>query len=238
MPPRTAHHAQTNTHVYGEAGGSLRETAQAPARARGPRPDWRVIVGALVLGLVTDHLGLAVLGVGAYLLFWARGTGGRTSKRSRRERNRVGREGELAAARVLDRTPNAHVFHDLDLGGENADSVVLTREGLYCIEVKNYSRAEARPDGIYSHGQKRGQVTAQARRQAGKLGRDTRTKATPVIVLVQPSSRILSPSAEGVTVCALRDLARTLEELRRAAPVPLPDWQFEAALKRLQALTK
>ena len=58
--------------------------------------------------------------------------------------------GEARVGRVLEALPSPwRVFHDVDLGGENADHVVVGPAGVFNVEVKNYTGLiRATPQGL------------------------------------------------------------------------------------------
>lgn len=94
--------------------------------------------------------------------------------------------GEAQVGRVLEGLPEGfRVYHDVDLGGENADHVVVGPGGVFNVEVKNYSgHIQARPDGLYINGKRNDQVVRQAWRQAHKLRAWLGVEVEPVLVFV------------------------------------------------------
>lgn len=79
--------------------------------------------------------------------------------------------GEAAVGQILNQLPSGwRVFHDVDLGGENADHVLVSSRGVFVLEVKNYrGRVKAAPGGLYISGRRNDKVVRQAHRQAHKL---------------------------------------------------------------------
>ncbi|MER3483513.1 MAG: hypothetical protein C4332_10585, partial [Meiothermus sp.] len=61
-----------------------------------------------------------------------------------------GYAGEAIVGKMLESLPSGwRVLHDLDLGGENVDHLVLGPAGAFNIEVKNYSgKVIATPKGL------------------------------------------------------------------------------------------
>ncbi|MGC8875714.1 nuclease-related domain-containing protein [Thermus sp.] len=94
--------------------------------------------------------------------------------------------GESRVGRVLARLPLGwRVFHDVDLGGENADHVVVGPPGVFNVEVKNYSGPiEVRPEGLWVRGSRRDDLVRQAWRQAHKLKELLGVEVQPVLVFV------------------------------------------------------
>ena len=219
--------AASNTRTHGQPGRSLYRQSMRPLLFAAPLTAVAAGVGA-VLGQLVPTLSVLVLLVAAAVAL----------TRQRARRNATGRQGERLAARQLARMPDADIFHDVSLGGENADSILLTPEGIYTIEVKNWAQVTAGPGGVFSRGQDRSAVLAQARRQAGKVAQATRARVTPVVVFVRSDARVRSQEVEGVTLTPLRALPSTLTRLRRASHKPLTPRQHEVALQALQALVQ
>ena len=94
--------------------------------------------------------------------------------------------GERSVGRALSALPGGwRVFHDVDLGGENADHVVVSSRGVFTIEVKNYSgRISVTPNGLYTHGKRNDLVVKQAWRQAHKLRERLGVEVEPLLVFV------------------------------------------------------
>lgn len=73
--------------------------------------------------------------------------------------------GEVTVGKALEALPSGwHVLHDLDLGGENLDHLVLGPAGAFNIEVKNYSgKVIATPKALYNKGRKQDSVSGVCR---------------------------------------------------------------------------
>ncbi|MGQ9510891.1 MAG: nuclease-related domain-containing protein [Thermaceae bacterium] len=165
--------------THGRAGGTL-------ARKLGKQALILLIWGGLVflLGTVAFPASpflsafLALLGV-----IWV--LSGREVKRGLAAKVK-GYIGEAKVGRILEELPEGfRVFHDVDLGGENADHVVVGPGGVFAVEVKNYSgHIQARPDGLYVNGKRNDRVIRQAWRQAHKLGEWLGVEVEPVLVFV------------------------------------------------------
>jgi len=196
--------------VFGEAGGGLRQQLARPLLFTS-----LVAAGLLITGLLTGELAFSVLLAAVVILLASAVTAGR------RRRLSIGLEGEQRSARQLRRLPDAEVFHDVMLGGENADHILVTAEGVFSVEVKNWAQVRADHGGVTSRTQPKRNVLPQARRQAGKLGQLLRVKVTPVVVFVQPDSVVRVRELEGVAVTTLSRLPATLTRLRCAARYPL-----------------
>jgi hypothetical protein len=94
--------------------------------------------------------------------------------------------GEAQVGRVLAELPSTwQVFHDVDLGGENADHVVVGPPGVFNVEVKNHrGPVLARPDGLWIRGKRRDEIVRQAWRQAHKLGELLGLEVQPLLVFL------------------------------------------------------
>jgi hypothetical protein len=94
--------------------------------------------------------------------------------------------GELTVAKHLEQLPTGwRVFHDLDLGGENVDHLVIGPAGIFNVEVKNYSgRVIATPKGLYNKGQRQDEVVKQAWRQSHRLKEIFGVEVKPILVFV------------------------------------------------------
>ena len=94
--------------------------------------------------------------------------------------------GEATVGHALHRLPTGwRVFHDVQLGNENIDHVVVSNRGVFTIEVKNYSGTiKAEPSGIYTHGQRNDRIVRQAWRQAHRLRALLGVDVQPVLVFV------------------------------------------------------
>ncbi|WP_448567517.1 nuclease-related domain-containing protein [Thermus sp.] len=95
-----------------------------------------------------------------------------------------GYRGEAQVGRVLSGLPSTwKVYHDVDLGGENADHVVVGPAGVFNVEVKNYTGpVEVRPNGLWVRGQRRDDLVRQAWRQAHKLQELLGVEVQPILV--------------------------------------------------------
>ena len=94
--------------------------------------------------------------------------------------------GEARVGRVLEALPSPwRVFHDVDLGGENADHVVVGPAGVFNVEVKNYTGLiRATPQGLWVRGERRDDLVRQAWRQAHKLRELLGVEVEPLLVFV------------------------------------------------------
>lgn len=128
---------------------------------------WEVIPGAVVLAAVVVVALLSRQEVRADLRRYGRGYAG-----------------EAAVGAALGALPGGwRVFHDVRLGLENADHVVVGPRGVFSVEVKNYSgRILATPGGLFTHGQRNDAAVRQAWRQARKLRELLGVEVTPLLV--------------------------------------------------------
>ncbi|GAB5603609.1 hypothetical protein FJNA_21350 [Thermus sp. FJN-A] len=94
--------------------------------------------------------------------------------------------GEAQVGRFLAELPSTwRVFHDVDLGGENADHVVVGPPGVFNVEVKNYTGTiRATPKGLWVRGERRDDLVRQAWRQAHKLRELLGVEVEPLLVFV------------------------------------------------------
>ena len=94
--------------------------------------------------------------------------------------------GEARVGRVLEALPSPwRVFHDVALGGENADHVVVGPAGVFNVEVKNYTGLiRATPQGLWVRGERRDDLVRQAWRQAHKLRELLGVEVEPLLVFV------------------------------------------------------
>ena len=94
--------------------------------------------------------------------------------------------GEARVGRVLEALPSPwRVFHDVDLGGENADHVVGGPAGVFNVEVKNYTGLiRATPQGLWVRGERRDDLVRQPWRQAHKLRELLGVEVEPLLVFV------------------------------------------------------
>lgn len=180
----------------------------------------RLLVTALAAAVLA---GLALLGhplagvlTGALLL-----VAHHLVTRRRQARVRHGAIGEQRAAHQMRRIPDCHVFHDVPLGRENCDHVIVTREGLYSVEVKNHRDVLAQGAGLFIRGRPRPDVLEQARRQAAKLRRLTGLPVRPLVVFVHPATRLRVRELEGVTLTHVTQLPHAVTRLRRSPGTPL-----------------
>ncbi|GAB6942446.1 nuclease-related domain-containing protein [Thermus brockianus] len=100
--------------------------------------------------------------------------------------NARGYLGEARVGQVLAGLPSTwRVFHDVDLGGENADHVVVGPPGVFNVEVKNYTgKIQATPKGLWIRGERRDDLVRQAWRQAHKLRELLGVEVEPLLVFV------------------------------------------------------
>ncbi|WP_022799283.1 nuclease-related domain-containing protein [Thermus islandicus] len=138
--------------------------------------------------------------------------------------------GESQVGRILARLPLGwRVFHDVDLGGENADHVVVGPPGVFNVEVKNYSGpVEVRPEGLWVRGSRRDDLVRQAWRQAHKLQELLGVEVQPVLVFV---GRRLKGEVGRLPVLGEEDLLSYL----KAQPYRLA---FEEARKLMAVLER
>lgn len=101
--------------------------------------------------------------------------------------NTRGYLGENRVGRILEELPEGFgVFHDVDLGEENADHVVVGPGGVFNVEVKNYSGSiRVRPNGLYVNGKRNDKIIRQAWRQAHKLKELLGVEVEPVLVFIK-----------------------------------------------------
>ena len=94
--------------------------------------------------------------------------------------------GEARVGRVLEALPAPwRVFHDVDLGGENADHVVVGPAGIFHVEIKYYTGLlRATPQGLWVRGERRDDLVRQAWRQAHKLRELLGVEVEPLLVFV------------------------------------------------------
>ena len=217
----------TNTVSRGTPGGGLQRQLRAP-----PWAELTVAAAVAGAGFVLGHplLGSAL----------AAGLLGATHLLAQRPRRRwqAGLAGELAAAQALRRVPDATVYHDVMLGKENADHVVVTPQGVFCIEVKHWAQVHVTARGVTTRGAARPAVLDQARRQAGKLRRALGVPVRPVLVFTVPGARVHVRTLSGVRLTALPGLPATLTALRRERQHPLTAAQVKDVLYRLDTLIK
>ena len=97
-----------------------------------------------------------------------------------------GYRGEAQVGRLLSGLPSTwKVYHDVDLGGENADHVVVGPADVFNVEVKNYTGSvEVRPNGLWVRGQRRDDLVRQAWRQAHKLQELLGVEVQPILVFL------------------------------------------------------
>lgn len=97
-----------------------------------------------------------------------------------------GYAGEAYVGKVLETLPSGwRVFHDLDLGGENVDHLVIGPGGVFSLEVKNYSgKVTATPTGLYNKGERQDKIVKQAWRQSHKLRELLGVEVVPILVFV------------------------------------------------------
>lgn len=115
-----------------------------------------------------------------------------------------GMQGERQIGKALAKLPEGwHVWHDLDLSGENIDHVVASAKGVFIIEVKNYKNPVlALPSGIYTHGNKKpnSKVTSQVWRQVYKLNEHLEgQRVQPLLVFLNGVKA--KDGYEGIPLC-------------------------------------
>lgn len=142
--------------------------------------------------------------------------------------------GEVTVGRILEQLPTGwRVFHDLDLGGENVDHLVIGPAGVFNVEVKNYSgKVIATPKGLYNKGKRQDEVVKQAWRQSHKLKEILGAEVKPILVFV-------SDQLEGDRVGKL--LVKRPEELVRHLSSLPKVWEygdFIAVVKKAEGLVK
>lgn len=186
---------------------------------------------SLVAVLVAWFLGHLLIGLALVLVFVM---GAVLVNRPKAHRLYAGMQGEKRAFAQLLRVPDAAIFNDVMLERENADQIVVTREGVFTVEVKNWAEVLVSRHGVTSRGEGRPQVIQQARRQSGKLAALIRHKVCPIIVFTSPSSRVLVREVDGVAVCHIDALAATVTRLRREAVHPLNDALLERTIDILE----
>lgn len=155
--------------------------------------------------------------------------------RRRQARIRYGALGEERAARQMRRIPDCHVFHDVPLGQENCDHVIVTREGVFSVEVKNHRDVLAHGAGLFIRGRPRPDVLSQARREAAKLHRLTGLPVKPLVVFAHPATRLRVRELGGVTLTHVAQLPHAVTRLRRAQGTPLSVGEQTRAVTALQA---
>lgn len=132
--------------------------------------------------------------------------------------NARGYLGESRVGKALEQLPTGwRVFHDVNLDGENADHMVVGRQGVFNVEVKNYSeRVLATPNGLWVNGRRNDKIVRQAWRQAHKLRDALGMEVQPVLVFA-------GARFEGERVGRLPVLATS-------GLVPYLTWQTETKL--------
>lgn len=223
---------------------------RTPLLLRAPNNHHRGVPAGALEGQLRSHLawlGLLVIGGGLAGYAWT----GRASlgafcgvvaglmfvagTRGWQGRVHSGASGERLVARTLRRVPDAVVFHDLNLGQENADHVVLTHQGIYVIETKNLAWVQVDGRGLWIRGHLQDRPLRQATRQSVKLRRHLKLPVTPVICFVHPTARIHMPHAQQVYTCTLGTLPARLRHLRTRG-VPLTEGQVQHAFHQLTRL--
>lgn len=132
-----------------------------------------------------------------------------------------GMEGERKVGQLLNQLPEGwHVWHDLDIGGENVDHVVASAKGIFIIEVKNYTGSVlVIRDAIYTHGSKEPnkKLSAQVMRQVYKLRGITGAKfINPVMVFLGKVDRkTKNKKSSGVICLQLKELLPYLHSLKQ-----------------------
>lgn len=216
-----------NNVMRGEAGGGLRRAAARPAQL--------VLLAAAPTAAIAYAAGEPLAGLAGAGLLSALILG---SSAGRRRRLHTGLQGERLAAQALRHLPDAVIHHDVMLGTENADHIVLTRQGIYTVEVKHWAGVTVDRRGVTvtraGQTEPRDAVLTQAKRQSGKLARLLRRPVHPVIVFTQPGSQVRTRELSGVTICTLPTLCASITRLRRRSDSCLTPQAFahaDAALK-------
>ncbi|MEN2982376.1 MAG: nuclease-related domain-containing protein [Thermus sp.] len=121
--------------------------------------------------------------------------------------------GEARVGQVLAALPSTWtVFHDVDLGGENADHVVVGPAGVFNIEVKNYTgTVQATPRGLWVRGKRRDDLVRQAWRQAHKLRELLEEEVEPILVFA--GGRLEGRQVGRLPVLALEEVVPYLKGL-------------------------
>lgn len=214
----------TNNHQYGVPAGGLR------AALAGPTLVVAAVAAAVLAGLsLLGHPGAGLLASTLLLVAYVLVT------RGRRGRLRHGAVGERRAARQMHRLPDCHVFHDVPLGKENCDHVIVTREGIFTVEVKNHRDVLATREGLSVRGRQRPEILSQARREAAKVHRMTRLPVYPIVVFAHPMTQLRVSELDGVVLTQVRHLPGTLTRLRRALHQPLSVGDQTRAVLALRA---
>jgi len=114
-----------------------------------------------------------------------------------------GLAGERRVGAVLAGLPEGwRAFHDVGLGGENADHVVEGPSGVFNLEVKYPSgRVVAQPNGPFVNGRRLDRIVRQAWRRAKKLEDPLGVEVQPVLVFV--GNRVEGNRAGRLPVCPL-----------------------------------
>ena len=124
-----------------------------------------------------------------------------------------GMEGERKVGRMLRQLPEGwRVWHDLSIGKENIDHLVVGAKGVFIIEAKNYSGTVlATPKGLYSHGSKEAsKITTQVWRQVYTLREQLGGQYIfPVLVFL---GEIKGDKAKGIPCLRLEQLIPYLRD--------------------------
>ncbi len=98
-----------------------------------------------------------------------------------------GYQGERQVSTVLDGLPQSWVvFHDVDLGPESADHVVISPGGVFVIETKNYfGIVRTTRSALRIHGRRNERIVQGAQRRAALLTERLATPVHPVVVFTR-----------------------------------------------------
>ena len=100
---------------------------------------------------------------------------------------RHGYLGERQVGRVLDTLPPGWmVSHDVTVGGETADHVVVSPTGVFAVDTKNYfGIVRSDRDGLHTHGRHDDRLVAAMRRKGEALSRVLGVPVQPVLVFTR-----------------------------------------------------
>ena len=97
--------------------------------------------------------------------------------------------GEQNIAQKLATLPRGwHVYHDIDLIGENIDHIAVSTKGVFVIEVKNFSGdVLTTPQGVFTHGRQKANssIAKQCWRLAGKVQTIVGCEVQPLLIFPQ-----------------------------------------------------
>ena len=217
----------SNTVSYGRVAGGLERELMAPISVALPL--------SLIAVLISWALDQLFIGLTLTLVFLVAAV---LFNQRKAMRLHAGMKGEKSALKQLLRVPDAAIFNDVLIGRENADQIVVTEQGVFTIEVKNWAEVVVNHHGITSRGKPALKIVPQAKRQAGKVAALIYHKVSPVVVFTSPHARVYVRELEGVTVCTLSQLAPTLTRLRQQATYPLTTRKVDQTIDKLEELTE